>query len=215
MERAIRRLPPDAEAWPTRCEGWTVRDVVAHLAGTFTDIRTWRIARLGTPETNRRQIVERRDADVEQLLDELAAGVEWATRRAVAFAGLSDEHGRQVSLLRRLLLVLWFDLYVHTDDILDAGGTEPDPMVASAGLWASIDHIRNVLAGRNVEIASLPDERLVEVRAGDVGVRLDARRFVLAATGRAGAAAAGLERHIAIYATALDGDGGDRGEAAS
>jgi hypothetical protein len=44
----------------TRCEGWTVGDVAAHLVGTMAGIAAGRLDGLGTPEVTQREVDERK-----------------------------------------------------------------------------------------------------------------------------------------------------------
>ena len=38
FERLVRTLSPAELSMASRCEGWTVADVIGHVAGTMTDI---------------------------------------------------------------------------------------------------------------------------------------------------------------------------------
>jgi uncharacterized protein (TIGR03083 family) len=62
------------EQWltPTRCDGWVVRDVAAHVVGTMADIIAGRLDGLGTPEVTQREVDERKDLAPKQLADECA-----------------------------------------------------------------------------------------------------------------------------------------------
>src|SRR5437773_3666408 len=64
----------DAQQWrrPTRCDGWTVRDVAAHVSGTLSDVVNARFEGLGTPEVTKRQVDERKAKSPEELAEELA-----------------------------------------------------------------------------------------------------------------------------------------------
>src|ERR1700676_1586453 len=64
----------DGEAWakPTRCAGWTVGDVVAHVVGSMTDVVTGQLEGLGTPEVTAREVAERKGRSPAELADELA-----------------------------------------------------------------------------------------------------------------------------------------------
>ena len=50
FEALVRALDERAWATPTRCDGWTVADVAAHVAGTLTDILAGRFEGLGSPD---------------------------------------------------------------------------------------------------------------------------------------------------------------------
>src|SRR5437773_2308155 len=62
------------EEWqrPTRCEGWTVADVAAHVVGQLTDVVTGKLDGLGTPEVTTREVEERRGKSPAELAEELA-----------------------------------------------------------------------------------------------------------------------------------------------
>ena len=53
--------PLDARQWalPTRCEGWTVADVSAHVVGGLADVVSGRLEGVGSPEWIDRQVAER------------------------------------------------------------------------------------------------------------------------------------------------------------
>lgn len=54
MDAVIQRVPDDAWASPTPCDGWTARDVVVHCIGVMKAVRvqveTGEVATIGTPE---------------------------------------------------------------------------------------------------------------------------------------------------------------------
>jgi uncharacterized protein (TIGR03083 family) len=56
--------------------GWTVHDVLAHLAAIPTDAMAGRITGIPTPDVTQRQVDERHDRSIAELLDEWSAGVE-------------------------------------------------------------------------------------------------------------------------------------------
>ncbi len=49
--------PLDATAWAsaTRCEGWSVGDVAAHVIGSMADVVSGRLEGLGSPEATARR----------------------------------------------------------------------------------------------------------------------------------------------------------------
>ena len=61
------------EDWetPSRCEGWRVADVAAHVVGQLTDVVNLRLEGLGTPEVTQRQVDERRGKTPSELAAEL------------------------------------------------------------------------------------------------------------------------------------------------
>src|SRR5437868_4762406 len=62
------------EEWqrPTRCQGWSVADIAAHLVGQLTDVVTGNLEGLGTPEVTMREVEERRGKSPAELVEELA-----------------------------------------------------------------------------------------------------------------------------------------------
>ena len=67
-ETAARRVPGTPE--------WTVHDVVAHLAAIPTDALAGRLAGVPTPEMTGKQVADRRDRSIKELLDEWAEGLD-------------------------------------------------------------------------------------------------------------------------------------------
>ena len=57
------------------CPGWTVHDLVAHLAGGLADIVNGRMDLAGDPEWGERQVAERRGTPLDRLLAEWEANV--------------------------------------------------------------------------------------------------------------------------------------------
>lgn len=55
--------------------GWSVHDVLAHLAAIPTDALSGRLAGIPTDDQNATQVAERKDRDVVELLDEWAPNV--------------------------------------------------------------------------------------------------------------------------------------------
>src|SRR6516165_11611684 len=67
--------------WETasRCEGWRVADVAAHVVGTLSDVTAFRLDGLGTPEVTARQVDERRGSTAGELAEELRSTTKTAT----------------------------------------------------------------------------------------------------------------------------------------
>ena len=87
FEQLVRGL--DDEAWrtPTRCEGWTVADVAAHVSGLESDIAEGRFDLLAAPNASERQVAERRGRTPAEVADELQRSVKVGIDLA---AGLDD-----------------------------------------------------------------------------------------------------------------------------
>ncbi|MBA2740347.1 MAG: maleylpyruvate isomerase family mycothiol-dependent enzyme [Nocardioidaceae bacterium] len=131
-----RGLTPTEWARPTDLPGWTVHDVVAHLADVETQLadgvlETGTTQREMAPAATRGGVEARRDVDPETLLDELAAAVDG---RAAALAadpptdpaahppGAPADLGWDWNTLLRNRVI---DLWVHEQDIrraVDAPG---------------------------------------------------------------------------------------------
>lgn len=161
------------EQWltPTRCDGWVVRDVAAHVVGTMADIIAGRLDGLGTPEVTQREVDERKDLAPKQLADECAEvrqataamlpGFDDAAWEAAAPGGYDGSLGEAVE-------ALWYDTYVHADDIRAALGM---PTEYGPGLAPAISHVLLHL-GKLGWSGTAPEGQV----AG--------HQFVLAATGR-------------------------------
>lgn len=200
----VRPLTHDQLATPTRCAGWRVGDVAAHVAGTLADITAGRFEGLGTPEVTQRAVDERAGRTGIELADELdavaAAGqallaafddAGWA---AEAPAGIAPSvgHGAQT---------LWYDAFVHADDIRHALGHPP--VATDGALRASVDHLAEALSDQGWGPATLNLDGVGPVAVsgggGDRTVTGDPMSFVLAATGRLDPADLGLDEAVNVY----------------
>jgi uncharacterized protein (TIGR03083 family) len=202
FEALVRTL--DAGAWdrPTRCEGWRVADVAAHVAGQLADVNAGRFEGLWTPEETQREVDERRGRSPQELADELHEVVEAATP---TLAAIDDEAwkgpapgGLQLTLGDGVE-ALWYDAWLHADDIRSATGLPPE---RSPGLRASVHHVATLLEAAGWGPATLALDGLEEVLVGDgTGTRVggDPHQFVLVATGRADPATLGLDDAVNIY----------------
>lgn len=155
----------------TRCEGWSVADVAAHLIGTMADIAAGRLDGLGTPDVTQREVDERKGRTQAELAGECKETRDAAAALLPAFddaAWNGPAPGGYDGSLGEAVEALWFDAYVHADDIRSAIG---EPTRSGPGLGAATSHVLKQLEmlGWSGEI---PD--------GDG----EAHRFVLAATGR-------------------------------
>ncbi|MGN6473200.1 MAG: maleylpyruvate isomerase family mycothiol-dependent enzyme [Mycobacteriales bacterium] len=168
----IGSLDDDQWVQPTRCDGWVVRDVAAHVVGTIADIAAGRLDGLGTPEVTQREVDERKDMTPKQLADECAEVRAAAAALLPAFDDVAWDGpapGSYDGTLGEAVEALWYDAYVHADDIRAALGI---PTEIGPGLEAATSHVELFL-GRLGWSGEIP--------ADDVA----AHQFVLAATGRA------------------------------
>ena len=201
FERLIRSLSPQDLEQQTRCEGWAVRDVVAHVVGTQTDVTQGRLEGLGTPEVHARQAAERAGRSAGELADELHAALEVAPVMLAAFddeAWAADAGGGLGIPLGEGVEALWYDAYVHNADICAALGR---PIERGDGLWASVSHVADLLRSQGWGPATLALDGMPEVEVGSGGRRIegDPYDFVLVATGRANPATFDLDESVNVY----------------
>ena len=206
--------PLSAAEWaaPTRCTGWTVGDVAAHVIGGMADVAAFRLEGLGTPEVTARQVGERRGRPPAELADELAAAIKGASDLIGAFndeAWALPAPGGFDFTLGEGVEALWHDAWLHGDDIRAALGRPSD---RGAGMVASVSHIADVLSREGWGPAVLALDGLAEFPVGPAGhgssgsgsgsgsrFTGDPLTFVLAATGRGDLAALGLDERANIY----------------
>jgi uncharacterized protein (TIGR03083 family) len=193
---------------PSRCAGWTVGDVAAHVAGGMADVAAFRLEGLGTPEVTARQVAERRGRTPGELADELGATIKATADLLTAFsdeAWAMQAPGGFDFTLGEGVEALWHDAWLHGDDILAAVGRPSD---RGDGMKASISHIADVLTREGwgpavLALDGLP-EFTVQGGAGNGSSNVsrftgDPLAFVMAATGRAEPATAGLDPAANIY----------------
>ncbi|MGH9050943.1 MAG: maleylpyruvate isomerase family mycothiol-dependent enzyme [Acidimicrobiia bacterium] len=197
----LRTLDDREWSTPTRCEGWTVGNVAAHLTGTMTDVVSGNLDGLGTPEVTQREVDERKGATPAEMADELDA----ATKASADMVAIFDDdawNGPAPAGLPYSLGVgveaLWYDAYLHADDIRAAVGR---PSEQGPGLEAAVSHVAYFLEDRKWGPATLALDGMPEVEIGGGGRRItgDPLEFVLAATGRADPAPLGLDASVNIY----------------
>ncbi|MBA3653118.1 MAG: maleylpyruvate isomerase family mycothiol-dependent enzyme [Actinobacteria bacterium] len=188
FQRLVASLDAGDLARPSRCEGWTVGDVAAHMTGTVVDIVEGRLDGLGSPEVTEREVVERRGRSGSELADELAGAIKGAKDLLALFDDAAWEApapGGFDGTLRQGIEAIYYDAYLHGDDILSALGR---PSVGGNGVRAAVHHVAAELEKRNWGPATLAFDGIEEVAVGSGGGEHrtgDALRFVLAATGRA------------------------------
>jgi uncharacterized protein (TIGR03083 family) len=202
MAELVRSLSDEEWAKPTRCAGWTVADVAAHIAGTMTDIANGQIEGQGTPEVTERQVVERRG----RSRDELATELEGAAKVSADLLAVFDDAawdgpapGGFDGTLGWGVEALWYDAYMHIQDIRTAVGL---PEVAAPALKAAVSHVAGLLTRREWGPATLALDGMpkFDVGAGGKEIRGDPLAFVMAATGRGDPSQFGLGPDVNIYA---------------
>ncbi len=202
FERLVRSL--DDRQWeaPSRCQGWRVADVAAHVIGQLTDVTTGRLEGLGTPEVTEREVVERRGRGPGELADELHAAAQQAASMGAVFDDAAwDAPGPTdaVPTLGEGIEALWYDAWLHADDMRSAAGLPPE---RGPGLRASVLHLATLLERDGWGPATIAVDGVEEVPVGGGDgphVTGDARQFVLAATGRADPATVGLDERVNVY----------------
>jgi uncharacterized protein (TIGR03083 family) len=180
----------------TRCTGWLVRDVAAHVLGNAIDTATGVIGSR-SPDEQARAL---RMLDPGALAAELrrtAARFSSAVRRvdATAWAAPARLRGYTVG---EGILTLWYDAVVHGDDIRAALGHPSD---RGPGLVAALECVVNRLQHRGWGPARLALDGLDEFSLGTGGpvVRGDPWQFLLVATGRADPRTLGLDERVNVY----------------
>ncbi|MDN3353003.1 maleylpyruvate isomerase family mycothiol-dependent enzyme [Actinomadura sp. DC4] len=192
----ISPLSPDEWRAPTRCEGWQVRDVAGHVAGTAIDVSSGAVGSR-TPEDQARALRDETPAELAGRLRDAADRVRpfFTALNEEAWAGPSPVADRS---LGNAVLTLVYDTFVHADDIRTALGR---PAARGAGLEASLHWVGEELERRGWGPARIALDGVDERSIGTGGpvLRGDPLRFVLAATGRVDPAEFGVDESVNIY----------------
>jgi uncharacterized protein (TIGR03083 family) len=203
FEGLIRPLTSTEWAAPSRCTGWTVGDVAAHVVGGMADVAAFRLEGLGTPEVTARQVAERQSLTPAEIADELASTIKATTDLLAAFDEVAwnmPAPGGFDFTLGEGVEALWHDAWLHGDDIRSSLGR---PSARGEGMTASVSHIADVLTREGWRPAVLALDGLPEfsVSGGASQSRFtgDPLAFVLAATGRADPGPLGLDESANIY----------------
>ena len=179
----LRSLNDDEWRTRTRCDGWEARDVCGHVVGLASDSFNGRIGRFTAEE----QAAQRRDAKPSDLADELdeALGVAQSLLTVLTDEQWDSPSGAPDLSIGDGLLTLWYDSWVHRDDV---NAAIRRPVDRDAGLDAAVTYLRRHLAH--------------DGWTAPAGVQLDSldpHDFVLAATGRTDPAPLGLDESVNIY----------------
>ena len=202
FEALIRSLEPSSLDAPSRCTGWSVRDVASHVIGTLSRITAGRFHGITTPEVAAEIIVERQTLNAGQLAEELAVAAKQAGELMAAFDDAAWNRRAPGDLdmtVGRGMHVLWHDAYVHDLDIRDAIGRTPR---RGKSLRGTIDYVATTLTERGWRAATLALDDIDEftVSGGGSVITGDPVDFVLVATGRKPASDMGLDPSVNIYA---------------
>jgi hypothetical protein len=149
-----------------------------------------------------RHVAARRGSSPAELADEIhasgkigldiLAGIDDAAWNGPAPAGLAGTLGHAVE-------AIWYDEYVHGEDILAALGRPP---LRGPDLKVAVAYLADELEGDGWGPATLALDGLPKFTVGRGGGRRvtgDPLAFVLAATGRGAPAAIGLDETVNIY----------------
>jgi uncharacterized protein (TIGR03083 family) len=192
----VEGLSDDQWTAAARCEGGQVRDVAGHVVGLAEDTAA------GVPGSRTA------DEEAASVRHEAPAGAAARLRAAVASLRalldvIDDDAWAGPSGVPDLtlgdgVLTLWYDTYVHGDDIRDAIGAVPE---RGAGLDATICYLAKELTTRGWGPATLALDGTgrYDVGAGGPEITGDAVQFMLVATGRADASTMGLDPGVSIY----------------
>lgn len=185
---------------PSRCEGWEVRDVAAHVYGTAHDVLAGTVGRR-TPE---QEAADHRHLSPAELAAELR---HVAAALVPLAASLDDAAWASPSPAPDLtigegMLALFYDTWIHADDIRAALGM---PSERGEGLIAAVEHVAEQLGKRRwgparLALHGLPELAVGEPNGGNLAVSGDPLEFVLVATGREDPARLGLDAAVNIYA---------------
>jgi len=156
-------LPEAAWDKESLCEGWTVKDVMAHAIGIASDVANRRLDGVGSAEQNQRQVDERRDRTPRELLDE------WNDQGKLLEDGILElddefwtapytENFNVGQALQRMVEDIW----VHGHDIRIPLGDEP---VGGPGHRSTLEVGAREWQVRLPRFA--PDVGSLEVEAGD------------------------------------------------
>jgi uncharacterized protein (TIGR03083 family) len=141
FEDLIRSLTEEEWDTPSRCQGWTVGDVARHAVGSMADVVAGELDGLGSPEVTAREVAERQGRSAKEVADELAE----VAKGAAALAAVFDDDswngpapGGYDGTLGRGVEALWYDFWLHADDIRASLGrpSEPEP-----GLISGVSHV--------------------------------------------------------------------------
>jgi uncharacterized protein (TIGR03083 family) len=193
LTRYLEELPEGAWDKQSLCEGWTIKDLMAHVVGIASDVANRRLEGVGTSEQNQRQVDERKSDTPHQVLDE------WKQEGELLEQGVRDldddfwnapytDNFNVGHALQRMVEDIW----VHKQDIRLALGEDID--TAGPGPRSTLEVASRDLFNRLPRLA--PDVRSVTINVGDytsnvkgtgsvdVAITGDAGTLALVSTGR-------------------------------
>jgi uncharacterized protein (TIGR03083 family) len=201
FEALLRTLSDDDWAKPSRCEGWTVAGVASHVVGSLADVVAGQLDGLGTPEVTEREVAERAGRSPAELADECAAVRDGSKALLAVFdddAWMAPAPGGYEGTLGDGVEALWYDTFLHADDIRDAIGR---PTEITDGMRATLSHLAVELTKRGWGPATLAfdGQPRFDVSGGGAEITGDPFEFALAATGRMDPAKLGFDESINVY----------------
>jgi uncharacterized protein (TIGR03083 family) len=202
FEELIRSVSADDWHKPTRCAGWTAQDVASHVTGQLSDIVNGRFDGLGSPDVTQRQVDERRSKTPDELADELGEAVKLGADILGSFDDSAWNGPPPLDIPGTLgegVEGLWFDAWVHADDIRAAIGRPSEP---GPGVRASVSHLADLLTHKEWGPATIAVSGLEEFPvSGGGGRRIegDPVTFVLVASGRQAASTLDLDPGVNVY----------------
>ena len=198
----VATLTEDEWAAPTRCVGWTVSDIAAHVTGVMADITAGRLEGIDTQPWYDRQVAERSGRPPRALVAELDHVIA-ATEELMAAFDESAWKGPAVpgiaGTLGTAILSLWCGIYIHNEDILAALRRAPQK---GPGLHAAVAYISVALTDRGWGPATIALDGVGDVTIGGRGgrrIEADPLAFTLVASGRADPALLEADSSVNIY----------------
>lgn len=187
----VADLTPIEAATPVpACPAWTVHDVVAHLAGSVTDILSGNMDGVGTEEWTAAQVHARRDTPIAEMLTEWTAGAHQFEDGLRTFGGPSAALGVA-------------DAWHHEQDIRGALGHPggKDPVAEHTAIVAYAQRIgAGLVAERRAPLRLAGGDVIVQSAPGDPGASVVGAPFELAR------AVGGRRTEAQIRAFTWDGD---------
>jgi uncharacterized protein (TIGR03083 family) len=198
----VGSLSEDDLGTPSRCAGWSVADVIGHVIGTIVDVTQGHLEGLGTAAVNQRQAQDRAGRTARELTYELAGAgpvLGELLKSLPAQAWEAPAPSNPDYPLRFAVEAIWYDAYLHVDDIRDALGL---PSARGDGLRCAVHHVAGYLDHRHWGAATLALSGIERIEIGGGGAEItgDQLGFVLAATGRRDPSAIGLDPTMNVYA---------------
>jgi hypothetical protein len=167
----------------------------------MADVAAGRLDGLGTPEVTEREVAERVGRSPSELADECAEVRDASRALLAAFdddAWVATAPGGYDGSLGDGVEALWYDTYLHADDIRAAIGRDSE---IGDGLRASLSHLAFELTKRDWGPATLAfdGQPRFDVSGGGPEITGDPFEFVLAATGRMDPVKLGFDETINVY----------------